>query len=113
MFVGKLVELPSGQGVHLDERDAAAAPLPLRFVDGEEGLEEQVHDAPGDGRRVQGQAGQQVVHVAHIPKLERTTQMTLHYILQGASTQQAPSPEPETLLPWVFMDFGHISTTAG
>lgn len=27
--VGKLVELPGSHGVHLDERDAAAAPLPL------------------------------------------------------------------------------------
>lgn len=83
MSVGKLVEPPGSHGVHLEERDAAAAPLPLRLVDGEEGLEEQVHDAPGDGLRVDGQAGQQVVHVAHVPKLERT-QMTLHHSSQGA-----------------------------
>lgn len=48
MFVGELVELPGSHGVHLDEGDAAAAPLPLRLVDGEEGLEEQVHDALGN-----------------------------------------------------------------
>lgn len=57
MSVGELVELPGGHGVHLDERDAAAAPLPLRLVDGEEGFEEQVHDPFGDGLRVHGQAG--------------------------------------------------------
>lgn len=69
MFVGELVELPGSHGVHLEEGDAAAAPLALRVVDGEEGLEEQVDDALGDRMGVDSQAGQQVVHVAHVPKL--------------------------------------------
>lgn len=77
--VGKLVKLPGSHGVHLEERDAAGAPLLLQLVDREEGFEEQVHDAPGDGLRVDSQAGHQVIHVAHIPKLERRTQMTLHF----------------------------------
>ena len=71
MQVGILVELAGGAGVHLDQGDAAAAPLHLRLVDREEGLEEQVHDALGDGLGVHSQAGQQVVHVAHGPELER------------------------------------------
>lgn len=70
VFVGKLVELPGSHGVHLDEGDAAAAPLFLRFVDGEKGLKEQVHDPFGYGLRVYGQAGHQVVHAAHIPELD-------------------------------------------
>lgn len=78
MSVGKLVKFPGSHGVHLDERDAARAPLLLRLVDGEEGFEEQVHDAPGDGLRVDSQAGHQVIHAAHIPKLERT-QTILHF----------------------------------
>ncbi len=69
VFVSKLVELPGSHGVHLDEGDAATAPLPLRFVDGEEGLEEQIDDAFGDRMGIDGQAGQQVVHAAHVPKL--------------------------------------------
>lgn len=71
VFVGVQVELPGGHGVHLDEGDAPTAPLPLRLVDREEGLEEQIDDAPGNRRGIDSQAGQQVVHVAHVPKLQR------------------------------------------
>lgn len=71
--MGELVELPGSHGVHLEEGDAAAAPLALRVVDGEEGLEEQVDDALGDRMGVDSQAGQQVVHVAHVPKLRSGT----------------------------------------
>lgn len=75
--MGELVEPPGSHGVHLDERDAAAAPLALRLVDGEERLEEQVDDPFGDGLGVRGQAGEQVVHVAHVPKLERPRKASL------------------------------------
>lgn len=77
--VGELVELPGSHGVHLDERDAAAAPLSLRLVDGEERLEEEVDDPFGDGLGVRGQAGEQVVHGAHIPKLERPQKASLAF----------------------------------
>lgn len=91
--VGKLVKLPGSHGVHLEERDAARAPLLLRLVDGEEGFEEQVHDAPGDGRRVDSQAGRQVIHVAHIPKLERRTQMIVHFHHLRMSGTRIPAAE--------------------
>lgn len=74
MFVGVLVELPGSHGVHLNEGDAPTAPLPLRLVDGEEGLEEQIDDALGNRMGVDSQTSQQVVHVAHVPKLEGGTQ---------------------------------------
>lgn len=77
VFVGILVELPRGRGVHLDERDATTAPLPLRLVDGEEGLEEQIDNALGDRMGIDGQSSQQVVHVAHVPKLQSGTQKAL------------------------------------
>lgn len=83
MSVGELVELPGSRGVHLDQRDAAAAPLSLRLVDGEERLEEQVDDPFGDGLGVHGQAGEQVVHVAHIPKLERPWKASLIALAYG------------------------------
>lgn len=63
------VELPGSHGVHLDEGDAAAGPLRLRLVEGEEGLQEQVGDALADALGVDGQAGQQVLDRAHVPKL--------------------------------------------
>lgn len=47
VFVDTLVELPGSHRIHLDEGDAAAAPLPLRLIDREEGLEEQIGDALG------------------------------------------------------------------
>ena len=68
--VSVLVELPGSHGIHLDEGDAPAAPLPLRLVDGEEGLKEQIHDTLGDRLGIGGQTGQQVVHAAHVPELE-------------------------------------------
>lgn len=74
MLVGILVELPRSHGVHLDERDATTAPLPLRLVDGEEGLEEQIDNALGDRMGIDGQSSQQVVHVAHVPELQSGTQ---------------------------------------
>ncbi len=77
--MGELVELPGSHGVHLDEGDAAAAPLPLRLIHGEEGLEEQIHDALGNRMGINRQAGQQVVHVAHVPKLESGTQESSFY----------------------------------
>lgn len=67
--VGMLIELPGSHVIHLDEGDAAAAPLSLRLVHREEGLEEQVDNALTDWLRIDGQTSQQVVHVAHIPKL--------------------------------------------
>lgn len=70
MLVCKLVELPGRHGVHLDEGDAPAAPLFLRFVDGEEGLKEQVHNPFGHRLRIYSQAGHQVVHAAHVPELD-------------------------------------------
>lgn len=79
MFVGVLVELPRSHGVHLDEGDAPTAPLPLRLVDREEGLEEQIDNALGNRMGINSQAGQQVVHVAHVPKLESGTQKTCFY----------------------------------
>lgn len=69
VFIGKLVELSGPHGVHLDEGDAATAPLLLRFVDREKGLKEQIDNAFGNGLGINGEAHQQVVHVAHIPKL--------------------------------------------
>lgn len=69
VFVGVLVEFPRSHGVHLDEGDAATAPLFLWLVDGQEGLEKQINNALGDGMGIDSQAGQQVVHVAHVPKL--------------------------------------------
>jgi len=71
-----LVELPGSHGVHLDEGDAAGAPLLLRLVDGEEGLEEQIDNALGNRLGIDSQAGKKVVHAAHVPKLERGTQET-------------------------------------
>lgn len=65
-----LVELPGSHGVHLDEGDAATAPLPLSLVDREEGVEEEVDDALRDGLGVDGQTGQEVIHVAHVPELD-------------------------------------------
>lgn len=74
VFMGMLVEFPRSYGVHLDEGDAATAPLFLWLVDGQEGLEKQIDDALGYRVRIDSQAGQQVVHVAHVPKLgERYT----------------------------------------
>lgn len=77
VLVGILVELPGSHGVHLDERDATTAPLPLRLVDGEEGLEEQIDNALGDRMGIDGQSSQQVVHVAHVPELQSGTQKIL------------------------------------
>lgn len=48
VFVNVLVELPGSHGVHLDESDAPAAPLLLRLIDREEGLEEQTDDPLAD-----------------------------------------------------------------
>lgn len=79
VFVGMLVELPGSHGVHLDEGDASTAPLPLRLVDGEEGLEEQIDNALGNRMGINSQTGQQVVHVAHVPKLESGTQEATFY----------------------------------
>lgn len=79
VFVGVLVELPGSHGVHLDEGDAATAPLRVRLVDREEGLEEQIHNAFRNRVGVDGQTGQQVVHVAHVPELENGTQETSFY----------------------------------
>lgn len=76
MQVDVQVELPGSHGVHLDEGDAAAAPLRLRLVDGEEGPQEQVGDALADALGVSGQAGQQVLHRAHVPKLARKGRTT-------------------------------------
>lgn len=70
MSISKLVEFPGSHGVHLDEGDAAVTPLLLRLVDREERLEQQVDDTLGNRVRVNGKAGQQVVHVAHVPELE-------------------------------------------
>lgn len=69
MFTGKLIELSGRHGIHLAESDAAIAPLLVRFVDGEKGIEEQTDNAFGDRLGINGEARQQVVHVAHIPKL--------------------------------------------
>lgn len=71
VYVGVLVELPGSHGVHLDEGDAATTPLLLRLVDREEGFEKEVDDALGDGLGVDSQASQQVIHVTHIPKLDK------------------------------------------
>lgn len=71
VFVGILVELPGTHRVHLNEGDAPTAPLLLRLVDREEGLEEQIDNAVGDGLGVNSEASEQVVHVAHVPKLQR------------------------------------------
>lgn len=71
--MGMLVELPGSHGVHLDEGDAPTAPLALGIVDGEEGLVEQIDNALGNRMGIDSQTGQQVVHVAHIPKLESGT----------------------------------------
>lgn len=65
-----LVEFPGGHGVHLNEGDAAVAPLLLGLIDREEGLEQEVDDTLGNRMRVNSQAGQQVVHAAHIPELD-------------------------------------------
>lgn len=73
VFVGMQVELPGSHGVHLDEGDAPTAPLPLRLVDGEKGLEEQIDNAFGNRMGIDSQTGQQVVHVAHVPELESGT----------------------------------------
>lgn len=73
MSVGMLVEPPGSHGLHLNEGDAPTAPLPLGLVDGEEGLEEQVNNALGNRMGIDSQTGQQVVHVAHVPKLESGT----------------------------------------
>lgn len=72
--MGIQVELPGSHGVHLDEGDAPTAPLPLRIVDREEGFEEQIDDALGHRMGIDSQAGQQVVHAAHIPKLKSRKQ---------------------------------------
>lgn len=63
------VEDPGGHGVHLDEGDAAVAPLRIWLVDREEGLREQVGDALGDALGVDGHAGQQMLNGTHVPKL--------------------------------------------
>lgn len=70
VFVGALIEPSCCQSVHLDEGDAATAPLSLRLVDREEGLEEKFSDAFGDWRRIHCQAGKEVVHVANVPELQ-------------------------------------------
>lgn len=69
VFVGELIELSGSHRVHLDESDASTTPL-LRLVDREKGLKEQIDNALGDGLGINSQAGQQVVRVAHVPKLE-------------------------------------------
>lgn len=69
MQVDVQVELPGSHRVHLDEGDAAATPLCLGLADWEEGPQEQVGDALADALGVSCQAGQQVLHSAHIPKL--------------------------------------------
>lgn len=76
VFVGMQVELPGSHGVHLDKGDAPTAPLPLRLVDGEKGLEEQIDNAFGNRMGIDSQTGQQVVHVAHVPELESGTRET-------------------------------------
>lgn len=95
MQVDVQVELPGSHGVHLDEGDAAAAPLRLRLVDGEEGPEEQVGDALADALGVDGQAGQQVLHRAHVPELagkERT--MSFYISALPVRTWQSLCGEP-------------------
>lgn len=86
VLVSILVELPRSHGVHLDERDATTAPLPLRLVDGEEGLEEQIDNALGDRMGIDGQSSQQVVHVAHVPKLQSGTQKILFTLVMNHQT---------------------------
>lgn len=92
MQVDVQVELPGSHGVHLDEGDAAAAPLRLRLVDGEEGPQEQVGDALADALGVGGQAGQQVLHRAHVPKLAGNE----HAIEQGQTSFYASSLQVRT-----------------
>lgn len=48
VFIGKLVEFSGSHGVHLNEGDAPTAPLFLRVIDREEGLEEQIDNSLGD-----------------------------------------------------------------
>lgn len=71
VYVDVLVELSGGHRVHLDQGDAPPAPLCCGLVGGEEGLEEQVDDALRDTLCVHSEASEQVVRVAHVPKLER------------------------------------------
>lgn len=86
------VEFPGSHGVHLDEGDAAAGPLRLRLIEGEEGLQEQVGDALADALGVDGQAGQQVLDRAHVPKLA------------GGRTHSCLGSVPAMVCSWIYVN---------
>lgn len=68
-FTSILIELPGCCWIHLDQSDTALTPHILGLASGEEGVQQEVHDAPGHRPRISFKARQEVLHGTDIPEL--------------------------------------------
>lgn len=68
-LIGILIELPGCSRIHLDQGDTALTPHVLGLGAGEEGVEQQVHDAPRHRPSVRLQLRQEVLHGTDVPEL--------------------------------------------
>lgn len=68
-FISVLIELPGCCWVHLDQGDTTLTPHILGLFEGEEGAQQEVHDAPRHRPRICSQPRQEMLRGTDTPEL--------------------------------------------